>query len=101
MNFGTWQIAVALITGIIAKEAVVSSMSLFYAGTSAALAFPSALSAFSFLVFVLLYVPCIAAVSTMKKELGGWKWVIGSVGWQMLVAYVMSFLVYEIGSLFV
>ena len=76
LGFGTWQAAVALLTGLVAKEMVVSSMSMFYgfsvtasgAAIAAALGgtFQSPLAAYSFLVFVLLYVPCVAAVSTIR-----------------------------------
>lgn len=109
LGFGTWQAAVALLTGLVAKEAVVSSMCLFYgfstldsAGTiRAALAgtFQSPLAAYSFLVFVLLYVPCVAAVATIYKEMESLKWTLRSVLWQLGSAYLVCLLVYQIGSL--
>ena len=105
LGFGAWQVAVALFTGLIAKEAVVSSLSLFYGisgGTAVAAAlsgaFPTPLAAYSFLVFVLLYVPCVAAFATMRRELNGWKWALGSAAWQIGCAYLLSFLVYNIGG---
>ena len=106
-GFGFWQAAVALLTGLIAKEMVVSSLSMFYgfsltaAGgeVAAAMAGFSPLSAFSMLVFILLYVPCVAAVSTLFKEMQSRKWAWFSIAWQMGCAYVMSLLVYQIGSL--
>jgi len=111
MGFGTWQVAVALITGLIAKEAVVSSLYLLYgiSGAIGGVGVASALSgtfanpaiAYAFLVFVMLYVPCAAAFATMKRELGGWKWSLISVSWQMIVAYICSLSAYFIGSLFV
>ena len=58
------------------------------------------LSAFSMLVFILLYVPCVAAVSTLAKEMNSTKWTLFSIGWQLGVAYVASLLVYQVGSLF-
>lgn len=108
LGFGAWQAAVSLLTGFVAKEALVSSMALFYGfsaldGSGAIAAALSAtftpLSAFSFLVFVLLYVPCMAAVATMRRELNSRKWALFSVGWQMFVAYAVSFLVYQGGRL--
>ena len=106
-GFGFWQAAVALLTGLIAKEMVVSSLSMFYgfsltaAGgeVAAALTGFSPLSAFSMLVFILLYVPCVAAVSTLFKEMGSRKWAWFSIAWQIGCAYVMSLLVYQIGSI--
>ncbi len=106
-GFGFWQAAVALLTGLIAKEMVVSSLSMFYgfsltaAGgeVAAAMAGFSPLSAFSMLVFILLYVPCVAAVSTLFKEMQSRKWAWFSIAWQMGCAYVMSLLVYQIGGL--
>ncbi|MBQ1351634.1 MAG: ferrous iron transport protein B [Oscillospiraceae bacterium] len=108
LGFGAWQAAVALLTGLVAKEAVVSSMGLFYgfstldgggAIASALSVTFTPLSAFSFLVFVLLYVPCVAAVATMRRELYSTKWMLFSAGWQITVAYVVSLLVYQIGHL--
>ncbi len=104
MGFGTWQAAVALLTGLVAKEAVVSSLMLFYglgsaAGASAAVlsgTFATPAAAYAFLVFTLLYVPCVAAFSTMRRELGGWKWAMGSAAYQIGTAYVLSFLAYTI-----
>ena len=106
-GFGFWQAAVALLTGLIAKEMVVSSLSMFYgfsltaAGGEVAAAMTgfTPLSAFSMLVFILLYVPCVAAVSTLFKEMGSRKWAWFSIAWQIGCAYVMSLLVYQIGSI--
>ena len=107
-GFGRWQAAVALLTGLIAKEMVVSSLSMFYdfpltAGSgavAAAMAGFTPLSAFSMLVFILLYVPCVAAVSTLFKEMNSPKWAWFSIAWQLGCAYVVSTLVYQVGSLF-
>ena len=110
LGFGTWQAAVALLTGLVAKEMVVSSMSMFYgfsvtaSGTAIAAAlsgtFATPVAAYAFLVFVLLYVPCVAAVSTIHKEMNSTKWTLASVAWQIGAAYIGSLLVYQIGSLF-
>ncbi len=109
LGFGTWQAAVALLTGLVAKEMVVSSMSMFYgfsvtaSGTAIAAAlsgtFATPVAAYAFLVFVLLYVPCVAAVSTIHKEMNSTKWTLASVAWQIGAAYIGSLLVYQIGSL--
>ena len=109
MGFGVWQAAVALLTGLIAKEAVVASLSLFYgfaltatgAAVTAAMAGFTPLTAFAFLVFILLYVPCAAAVSTLYKEMRSLKLTALTIGWQIAVAYTVSLLVYKVGSLFV
>ena len=101
----------ALLSGLIAKEAVVSSMSMFYGfslGASGAVVasalsgtFQTPVAAYAFLVFVLLYVPCVAAVSTIHKEMASTKWTIRSVLWQVGAAYLGAFLVYQVGSLIV
>lgn len=110
LGFGTWQAAVALLSGVVAKEAVVSSFSLFYGFSAAAGAGVvrsalsgtfSPLSAFSFLVFVLLYTPCLAATTTMARELGSKKYALISIVYQILIAYAVSFFVYTLGLLFV
>ncbi|NLL46712.1 MAG: ferrous iron transport protein B, partial [Clostridiales bacterium] len=108
LGFGTWQAAVALLTGLIAKEAVVASLSMFYgfsltAGSAAVAAALSGtfnpLSAFSFLVFILMYVPCVAAVAAIRREMASLKWTLLSVGWQIFTAYTCSMLVYQLGRL--
>ena len=106
-GFGFWQAAVALLTGLVAKEMVVSSLSMFYGFSltaasgevAAAMAGFTPLSAFAMLVFILLYVPCVAAVSTLFKEMQSRKWAWFSIAWQVGCAYVMALLVYQIGSL--
>jgi ferrous iron transport protein B len=108
MGFGLWQAVVALLTGLIAKEAVVASLSMLYgfsltAGStviaSAMLGF-TPLSAVAYLVFILLYTPCVAAVSTIYKEMNSLKLTIASIGWQLAAAYIASLLVYQIGRYF-
>lgn len=111
LGFGTWQAAVALLTGLVAKEAVVSSMSMFYGfaagaggaavATSLSGTFATPVAAYAFLVFILLYVPCVAAVSTIRKEMNSTGWTLRTILWQMGAAYLGSFLVYQIGSLLV
>ena len=107
-GFGHWQAAVALLTGLVAKEMVVSSLSMFYGfsltassgAVAAAMAGFTPLSAFSMLVFILLYVPCVAAVSTLFKEMNSPKWAWFSIAWQIGCAYVVSLVVYQVGNLF-
>jgi ferrous iron transport protein B len=106
-GFPFWQAAVALLTGLIAKEAVVASLSMLYGFslTAGGLAVASAmtgftpLAAFSYLVFILLYIPCVAAVSTIYRETNSLKWTAFSVAWQLFVAYVVSMIVYQAGRL--
>lgn len=102
LGFGNWQASVSLLTGLIAKETVVSSMSVIFAG-DLQLMLPlhfTTLSAISFLVFVLLYTPCITVVGTMKKEFGS-KLTLFSVTYQLILAWLVAFLVFNIGSLFI
>ena len=106
-GFGAWQAVVALLTGLVAKEMLVTSLSMFYGFpltatggmVAAAMTGFTPLSAFSYLVFILLYVPCVAAVSTLFREMGSKKWAFFSIGWQIACAYVLSMLVYQVGSL--
>lgn len=108
MGFGVWQAAVALLTGLIAKEAVVSSMSLFYgfsltdyaaAGTIMSATFTPA-AALAFLAFCALYTPCVAAISTIRREMGSGKWTALTLGWQLMVAWLVSFITYHVAGLF-
>ena len=106
LGFGTWQAAVALLTGLIAKESVVSSLTVLYAGGNAAL-LPSMLaasftpaSAMAFMAFCLLYMPCISAFATIVKEMNSLKWALGTAALSTGAAYTVSFLVYHIARLF-
>ncbi len=106
-GFGNWQAAVSLISGFAAKEAVVSTMSILHGvGDTSALAGSlsgifTPLQGYAFLVFVLLYVPCVAAVSALRTELNSRRLTLFSVVWQIGIAWIMSMLVYQIGSIFV
>ena len=102
LGFGNWQASVSLLTGLIAKETVVSSMSVIFGGNLSVL-LPlhfTALSSLSFLVFVLLYTPCITVLGTMKKEFG-MKMTLFSIGYQLILAWIISFLVFNVGSLII
>lgn len=104
LGFGTWQAAASLITGFLAKEIVVSSMNVFYFvpnGGSLEHIIANVftpLSAYSFLVFILLYVPCLSTVATIQKETGSRKWMLFSIVYGLLVAYIISFVVYQGGQ---
>ena len=109
MGFGSWQASLSLLTGIVAKEIVISNMSIIYGlGELAEGAVSSGfqtsleqiftpLSAYAFMVFSLLYTPCIAVIGVMKSETGGWKWPLFSIAYTFAVAWFTSFLVYRIG----
>jgi len=101
MGFGTWENSVALLAGLAAKEVIIGTLGVIYGGNLVSI-LPqnfSMLSAYSFLVFILLYTPCVSVIVTMKKEYGN-KMVIFSVTYQLILAWVMSFLVYNIGAIF-
>ena len=96
LGMDDWRIIVSLISGIMAKESVVSTLGILFAGgVGSAL---TTLSAASLLVFSLLYTPCVAAISTIKRELGG-KWAIAVVIWQCVIAWAAAFLVKLIGMI--
>lgn len=98
-GFGNWQSAVSLIAGIMAKEVVVSTMGVVYGDLNVVLPMHyTAMSAYSFLIFVLLYTPCVSVIGTMKKEYGG-KFALFSVFYQFAVAWIASVIIYNIGSL--
>ena len=97
MGLGDWRICTALISGFMAKESVVSTLEILFAGgISDAI---TSLSAACLLVFTLLYTPCVAAISSIKRELGT-KWAIGVVLWQCIAAWICSYAVYLIGGIF-
>lgn len=100
LGFASWQNAVSLITGLMAKEVVLGTMGVIYGGSLAASLqshFTPA-SAYAFLVFVLLYTPCVSVIATLKKEFGGWLAAF-SVTYQLVLAWVVSFIVYRIALL--
>ena len=97
MGFGDWRISTALITGFMAKESVVSTLSVLFGQTSALLGCIPPVSAASLLVFCLLYTPCVAAIASIKRELGS-KWAVGVVIGQCVIAWVAAFVVYLVGS---
>ncbi len=98
MGFGDWRISTALITGFMAKESVVATLSVLFGSTAILTSTISPLSAGSLLVFCLLYTPCVAAIASIRRELGG-RWAFAVVLMQCAIAWIASFVVYLIGSL--
>ena len=99
MGFGDWRISTALITGFMAKESVVSTLSVLFGSTEALMAVITPLAAASLLTFCLLYTPCVAAIAAIKQELGG-KWAAGVAAAQCVIAWLAALAVYAAGSLF-
>lgn len=104
-GFGDWRATVALFSGLIAKESIVSTMAVLY-GTSGLSEISqviadqfSVISAYAFMVFVLLYTPCVAAISAIYKELKSIKWTTIAIGYQLILAWFASSFVYQIGTL--
>lgn len=106
IGFGTWQAAASLITGFLAKEAIISTMNIIYfAPNDASLQgllshYFTPLAAYSFMVFILLYIPCLATVATIYKETGSKKWTAFSIGYALTIAYILSLVIYQGGKLF-
>ena len=90
IGLGDWRICVALISGFMAKESVVSTLEVLFGGSVAAMMTPAA--AASLLVFSLLYTPCVAAIAAIRRELGS-KWAVGVVVWQCVIAWVAALIV--------
>ena len=103
VGWGNWQAAVASITGLVAKENIVGTMGILYGGEetwanlAAAFTHPAGMS---FLIFNLLCAPCFAAIGAIKREMNSRKWTWAAIGWQCGFAYVISFIVYQFGSMF-
>jgi ferrous iron transport protein B len=116
-----WKMSISLLAGVAAKEVVVSTMGVLYLADAEADAESQALisklrnaeyeegektgqkvftniSAFSYLMFILLYFPCVAVVAAVRKESGKWRWALFMVTYTTLVAWLVSFAVYQIGS---
>ena len=105
LGFGDWRVSTSLITGFTAKEAVVSTMSVLTGTATANLSQTlggifTPLTSVSFLVFTLLYTPCVAAVASINREIGSKLWTVGIVVMQCVVAWLAAFVVYHIGMLF-
>ncbi|MDD2579940.1 MAG: ferrous iron transport protein B, partial [Eubacteriales bacterium] len=98
LGYGTWQAAVALLTGLIAKETVVATLEILYTPDTLLASF-TPLSAYAFMTFTLLYTPCLAAVAAIKREMASWRWTGLTLVYQIGVAYLFSLLVYQGGRL--
>ncbi|MBE6500754.1 MAG: ferrous iron transporter B, partial [Methanobrevibacter thaueri] len=107
LGFGTWQAGIAILTGLVAKEVVVATF-----GTLGGLEEDdedgiralvhdtfTPLSAYSFMAFCLLYVPCFAAIGAIKQETNSWKWPLTMACITFVTAYIVSFLIYNVGLL--
>jgi ferrous iron transport protein B len=104
-----WRGSVALLSGFVAKEIVVSTMGILYVAegdkdsealrTALLSSGMTPLSAISMLVFVLLYLPCLATMAAIRRELRSWKWLLFSIGYSTSLAWVMAFLVFQVGKL--
>jgi ferrous iron transport protein B len=111
LGFGTWQATVATLSGLVAKENLVGTFGVLYGlgdstendpallGKVAALF--TTVSGLSFMVFNLLCAPCFAAIGAIKREMGGWKWTLITVGYQTTLAYVVAFMVNQFGSVLI
>lgn len=111
LGFGDWQSSVATITGLVAKENVVATMGVLHgiaeateesaALLSSVAASFTVVSAFSFMVFNLLCAPCFAAIGAIKREMNSAKWTWAAIGYQTLLAYVVAFILFQLGSVFI
>lgn len=101
LGFGDWRVSTALITGFTAKENVVSTLTVLLGGDVSLLGtLFTPFTSFVFLVFTLLYTPCVAAVATVKREMGGTKAAVWTVAVQCLIAWLMAFIIHAVGSAF-
>lgn len=107
LGFGDWRSSVALLTGFVAKEVVVSTMGILNGIgedtaqlVTALQASFTPLRAYAFMAFTLLYLPCVAALATIKREMNSWKWTLFAVGYQTAIAWVVAFLIFQVGRLF-
>ena len=107
-GFGQWQAAVSLFFGFLAKEVVVGTMGTLFAaeegvlgGAIAAQLGWTPLVASAFMVFCLLYVPCVAAIATIKSETNSWKWPIFTIFYTTAIAWIVAALIFQIGTLFI
>lgn len=109
LDFGDWKSSVALLTGFVAKEVVVATMGILHGigeiGEDAAQLVPilqnsfTPLTAYAFMAFTLLYLPCVAAFAAIKREMNSWKWTILTVTYQTVFAWVIAFIIYQGGRL--
>ncbi len=106
LGFGSWQAAVALIFGVFAKEVIVSTLSILYGVggadlTSVIINNWTPLSAYAFMIMVLIYSPCVATIAAIKRETNSWGWTIFTMAYNLILGWTMAFLVFNIGRLIV
>lgn len=106
LGFGTWQAGATLVPGFLAKEVIVSSMAIIYASDEAGLVNIvqnqfTPLSAYAFMIFILLYIPCLSTVATIRKETYALKWTIFAVAYPLIAAYILTFIFYQVGQFFI
>ena len=109
LGFGDWRAAVAILSGLLAKEVVVATFGILLAvgevaeGSMELIAalqtYFTPLKAYAFMAFTLLYMPCIAAFGAIKREMNSWKWALFAVGYQTLMAWLVAFLIFQVGSI--
>lgn len=106
LGFGDWKSAVALLTGFVAKEAVVATMGILHGVGEDSVQLVTVLQgaftplkAYAFMAFTLLYMPCLAAFAAIKREMNSWKWTLFTVGYQTATAWVIAFIIYQGGKL--
>lgn len=97
LGFGTWQAGATLVPGFLAKEVIVSSMAIIYSSGDAGLVNViqnqfTPLSAYAFMIFILLYIPCVSTVAAIRKETYSWKWTALAVVYPLVTAYVLTFI---------
>lgn len=109
LGFGDWKSSVSMLSGLIARESIVGTMGILHGTGSEAVgaltqvlsSVYTPLSAYSFMVFALLFIPCIAAVSAIRREMNSAKWTLGTLGFQAAVAWIVTFVIYQAGRLIV
>jgi ferrous iron transport protein B len=109
-GFGQWQAAVTLVFGFLAKEVVIGTFGILFVGVAGlegglgnVIGFElgwTPLTAFAFMTMILLYVPCMATISTIKRETNSWKWTGFVVGYTIVLGWIVATLIYQIGRLF-
>ncbi|MGI9861303.1 ferrous iron transport protein B [Moorella naiadis] len=103
-GFGTWQAAVALVFGILAKEVVVGTLGVLYGveenGLTGAIANSwTPLSAYAFMVMTLIYIPCVATIAAIRRETNSWSWTAFAIGYSLVLGWVMAALVFQVGRI--
>ena len=103
-GFGTWEAAVALMFGVVAKELIIGTLGVLYSASDASLTLAiqgawTPLSAYAFMMMVLVYVPCVATIASIRRETGSWQWTTLAVAYTLVLGWILAVLVYQIGML--